>query len=71
MNKFSTIAKKIAYFVISISLLIFISKLFSFLGEIHGKELPEEYFSGGYPTILALLDSEFFMGLIFMLTDQY
>lgn len=45
-----------------------IAKAFAFLGAIHGKELPESYFTGGYPTILGLLDSEFFMGLIFFIT---
>lgn len=47
---------------------ILISKGFSFLAAVHGKEIPESYFSGGYPSILALLDSEFFMGLIFVIT---
>lgn len=45
-----------------------IAKTFALLGAIHGKDLPEEYFSGGYPTILGLLDSEVFMGLIFFIT---
>jgi hypothetical protein len=45
-----------------------IAKAFALLGAIHGKDLPESYFSGGYPTILGLLDSEFFMGLIFFIT---
>ncbi len=53
-------------FIVGIGL---IAKALSFLGEIHGKDLPEEYFySGGYPTILGLLDSEVFMGLIFFVT---
>jgi len=46
-----------------------IAKSLSFLGAIHGKDLPEDYFySGGYPSILGLLDSEVFMGLIFFIT---
>jgi hypothetical protein len=40
----------------------------SFLGEIHGKDIPEDYFSGGYPTILVMLNSEIFMGFIFLVT---
>ncbi|MGF1721983.1 magnesium transporter [Vibrio kyushuensis] len=38
------------------------------LGTIHGKDLPEEYFSNGFPTILKLLDSEIFMGFVFFVT---
>ncbi|HDY7969202.1 TPA: magnesium transporter, partial [Vibrio vulnificus] len=38
------------------------------LGAIHGKDLPESYFSHGYPSILRLLDSEIFMGFIFFVT---
>ena len=56
--------KFIVYFIVFIGL----SAGFSELAEIHGKDIPADYFSNGYPTILALLDSEFFMGLIFMVT---
>jgi hypothetical protein len=42
--------------------------LLSLLGEIHGKDIPESYFSNGYPSILGLLNSEIFMGLIFLVT---
>ena len=59
----STIKTIIVFIIIG-----FIAKGLSYLGEIHGKDLPEEYFSGGYPSILALLDSELFMGLIFFVT---
>ncbi|HDY8040084.1 TPA: magnesium transporter [Vibrio vulnificus] len=38
------------------------------LGAIHGKDLPESYFSHGYPSILRLLDSEISMGFIFFVT---
>nr|WP_047049596.1 magnesium transporter [Vibrio mexicanus] len=44
------------------------SILLSKLGTIHGKDLPEDYFSNGYPTILKLLDSEVFMGFVFFVT---
>jgi hypothetical protein len=40
----------------------------SFLGEIHGKDIPEDYFYGSYPTILGLLNSEIFMSFIFCVT---
>jgi len=58
------IFKIISFLVIA----IVAAKLLAILGSIHGKDLPESYFSGGYPTILALLDSEIFMGLIFFIT---
>ncbi len=38
------------------------------LSEIHGKELPPEYFYGGASNIMLLLNSELFMGFIFMVT---
>lgn len=41
---------------------------FSMLSTIHGKEIPSEYFVNGNPSILGLMNSEFFMGLIFMVT---
>lgn len=71
-NKIDLSGKAIATFLIKAVIFIvvvgLIAKAFSLLGAIHGKELPEEYFSGGYPTILGLLDSEIFMGLIFFIT---
>lgn len=71
-NKIDLSGKAIATFLIKAVIFIVvvgtIAKMFSMLGAIHGKELPEEYFSGGYPTILGLLDSEIFMGLIFFIT---
>ncbi|MFM2586730.1 magnesium transporter [Vibrio sp. TBV020] len=54
--------------VFALIVLITTSVLLSKLGTIHGKELPESYFSNGYPTILTLLDSEVFMGFIFFVT---
>lgn len=54
--------------VIALVILIGASLLLSNLGTIHGKDLPEEYFSNGYPAILTLLDSEVFMGFIFFVT---
>ncbi|WOH38582.1 magnesium transporter [Thalassotalea fonticola] len=79
MSEVSTVEKtnkslgmKIISFIVKAVIFIVvvgaIAKALSFLGEIHGKDLPESYFSDGYPTILGLLDSEIFMGLIFFIT---
>ncbi len=57
-------AKKVFYTLATI-VLIYLSSKF---GEIHGKDIPESYFSNGYPSILGLLNSEIFMGLIFIVT---
>ncbi|EOT1824647.1 magnesium transporter [Vibrio vulnificus] len=54
--------------VIAIGVLVGSSVALSKLGAIHSKDLPENYFSNGYPTILRLLDSEVFMGFIFFVT---
>ncbi len=53
---------------IGLGTLYFASLAFSKLSTIHGTELPETYFVDGYPSILVLLDSEFFMGVIFCVT---
>ncbi|WP_411991029.1 magnesium transporter [Agarivorans sp. DSG3-1] len=52
----------------ALGILIGSSVLLSKLATIHGKALPEDYFSQGYPTILKLLDSEIFMGFVFFVT---
>ncbi len=54
--------------VVIIGTLVGSSLLLAKLGKIHGKDLPEEYFLNGYPTILRLLDSEVFMGFVFFVT---
>lgn len=54
--------------IVGLSVLVTASIGLSKLGTIHGKALPEEYFSNGYPTILKLLDSELFMGFVFFVT---
>ncbi|CCO46166.1 conserved hypothetical protein [Vibrio nigripulchritudo SOn1] len=63
-----TAFKSLIKLTIAAAILYFASLSFSKLGTIHGTELPESYFSDGYPSILVLLDSEFFMGLIFFVT---
>ncbi|PKF63145.1 magnesium transporter [Psychromonas sp. psych-6C06] len=56
--------KAITYFAVFIGISVIISKL----ATIHGKQIPAEYFINGYPSILGLLDSELFMGIIFVIT---
>ncbi len=56
---------KIALFLASIAAT---AKFFSLLSNIHGKEMPAEEFVNGYPTIIKLINSELFMGLIFVIT---
>ncbi len=71
-NRFVRMVKSTLTFIlrwtIYIGTLVGASILLSKLGTIHGKDLPEEYFSNGYPTILKLLDSEVFMGFVFFVT---
>nr|WP_261817453.1 magnesium transporter [Vibrio gallicus] len=38
--------------------------MFSKLGRVHGIELPEDHFINGYPSIIQLIDSQFFLGAI-------
>ncbi|OEE36133.1 magnesium transporter [Vibrio genomosp. F10 str. ZF-129] len=70
--KLTRTVKTIAVFVIKaiivVGTLVGSSVLLSKLGTVHGKDIPEEYFSNGYPTILKLLDSEIFMGFVFFVT---
>ena len=54
--------------VVGIAAVMGVSYLLSLMGAIHGKELEASHFSGGTPMILPMLDSEFFMGLIFLVT---
>ncbi len=54
--------------VIAIVVFAVTVKLLAGLGEIHGQDLPESYFSAGYPSILGLLNSELFMAFIFVVT---
>jgi hypothetical protein len=71
-NKIIRIAKTTSLYlfkiIVGITILVGASVALSKLGAIHGKDLPESYFSNGYPTILKLLDSEVFMGFVFFVT---
>jgi small-conductance mechanosensitive channel len=63
-------ATRAALTAAGLAAVIGISYLLSLMGAIHGKELDASHFSGGTPVILTLLDSEFFMGLIFLITTS-
>lgn len=58
------IIKKIAYIAIFVGLV----KAFAALSTVHGKDIPEDYFVDGYPSILGLMNSEMFMGFVFVVT---
>ncbi|MCL1068387.1 magnesium transporter [Shewanella olleyana] len=62
------ILKKSLTVIAAFSAVVLMSYLFSLLTKIHGKALPESYFINGYPSILGLLDSELFMGFVFVVT---
>jgi len=59
---------KIFKLIIGFVAFITLSWMISGLTTIHSKNIPEAYFSNGYPTIIGLLDSEFFMGIISVVT---
>lgn len=71
-NKIIRIAKTTLLYIfrliVGMAILVGASVALSKLGAIHGKDLPESYFSNGYPTIVKLLDSEVFMGFVFFVT---
>lgn len=62
------VLKKAVNSVLVVSAIWMFSQFFSMLSSIHVNETAEDYFSSGYPSIIGLLDSEFFMGLIFVIT---
>lgn len=68
VSKIKAASIKFIKFCLVMAVVVGLSIALSHLGTIHGKELPAEYFSNGYPTILKLLDSEVFMGFIFVVT---
>lgn len=47
---------------------ILLSQFFSLLSKVNGTDIPESYFSGGEPAIVGLLNSDLFMGIIFVIT---
>ncbi|WP_394129950.1 magnesium transporter [Shewanella maritima] len=66
--KWRLIVNKLIKISVNMSLVIGAIYLFGMMSTIHGKELPEEYFINGYPSIIGLVDSEIFMGVIFVIT---
>ncbi|WP_076536530.1 magnesium transporter [Shewanella sp. UCD-KL21] len=68
INKLVLVLKKLSLLVFSLFIIGLLSYGFSLLTQIHGKQLVEDYFVNGYPSILTLLDSEFFMGFVFVVT---
>lgn len=67
-NKLVSLLMKTMKVVIIFAIFMGISLMFAQLAEIHGKDIPADYFLGGYPTLIGLLDSEMFMGIIFLVT---
>ncbi|TEW55014.1 magnesium transporter [Psychromonas sp. RZ22] len=51
-----------------VAVFVGISAIFGAMSTVHGQDIPESYFANGYPTILGLMNSEFFMGFIFTIT---
>ncbi|WP_227006662.1 magnesium transporter [Shewanella donghaensis] len=68
INKLPLFARKLSSFILVLSVIAIMSYCFSLLTRIHGQQISEDYFVNGYPSILTLLDSELFMGFIFVVT---
>ncbi|MCG9788117.1 hypothetical protein [Vibrio barjaei] len=67
-NKLTAVLRLLTKWILIVSGFLSLSYFFSLLSQVHGKDLPESYFSDGMPTILGLLNSELFMGIIFVIT---
>ncbi len=68
MKKVKVILTWLVKAVAVVSSLLGSALFFSTLSNIHGKEMPDSEFINGNPTIINLLNSELFMGLIFVIT---
>ncbi|HDM8227591.1 TPA: magnesium transporter [Vibrio campbellii] len=68
MKKLIGLSKWLIKAVFALSCLIGCSLFFSTLSNIHGKDMPASEFVGGNPSIIKLLNSEVFMGVIFVVT---
>ncbi|MGY3570175.1 magnesium transporter [Vibrio paucivorans] len=68
MKKIKAILMWLVKAIAVVSALAGTSFFFSTLSLIHGKEMPASDFVGGNPSIINLLNSEVFMGLIFVIT---
>jgi hypothetical protein len=67
-NKLLSVFKQLTKWAIYIGLFIVSIRFFALLSTIHGKAYPADHFANGYPTIITLLNSELFMGVIFIVT---
>ncbi|MCG9624408.1 magnesium transporter [Vibrio mediterranei] len=67
-NKLTAVLRFLTKWMLIVSGFLSLSYFFSLLSKVHGKDLPESYFSDGMPSILGLLNSELFMGIIFVIT---
>ncbi|MBM7036771.1 magnesium transporter [Vibrio ulleungensis] len=66
-----SITRFIAIFLkwaIYIALFVGSIRFFAMLSTVHGKNYPADHFANGHPSIIALLNSELFMGVIFIVT---
>ncbi|WEM40926.1 magnesium transporter [Photobacterium sp. DA100] len=68
MKKLIGFVKWLVKAMFVLSCLVGCSLFFSTLSKIHGKAMPASDFVGGNPTIIKLLNSEVFMGVIFVVT---
>ncbi len=67
-NKLSAVLRFLTKSTLIVGSFLLFSYFFALLSTVHGKSLPESYFSDGVPSILGLLNSELFMGIIFVIT---
>ncbi|MCG9633011.1 magnesium transporter [Vibrio sp. Isolate30] len=67
-NTLTNIAKFIMKWSFISCCFVLFSYGFALLTKVHGTDLPSEHFTNGLPVIIGLLDSELFMGVIFVIT---
>lgn len=67
-NTLTNIAKFIMKWSFIPCCFVLFSYGFALLTKVHGTDLPSEHFTNGLPVIIGLLDSELFMGVIFVIT---
>lgn len=68
LNIIIKVLKKATKWSLGILSFLSLSYFFSLLSNVHGSDIPESYFREGVPPIIGLLDSAFFMGVIFVIT---
>ncbi|MFM2609675.1 magnesium transporter [Vibrio chagasii] len=67
-NTLTNIAKFIMKWSFISCCFVLVSYGFALLTKVHSTDLPSEHFTNGLPVIIGLLDSELFMGVIFVIT---